>query len=81
MLLKNKYSTKMSNHQANLSLVIKPVAAEAGVPEGFAERDLGRGVFGAVGAHDAGNRFVLWRRRSFVADVYDGLMLSGGRDE
>lgn len=55
---------------AGNSFVMQSITAEAGVPKGFAESDFGCGVFGAVGAHDAGNRFVLWRRRSFVADVH-----------
>lgn len=50
---------------------VETVAAKAGVPEGFAERELRSGVLGAVGAHDARDGFGLGRGRSFVADVVD----------
>lgn len=40
---------------------MEAVAAEAGFVEGFAEGELGCGVFGAVRTHDARDRFVLWR--------------------
>lgn len=52
--------------------VMEPVASEAGGPEGFAERELGAGVFGAVCRHDARNRLTLRLGRSCVAEIADG---------
>ncbi len=40
------------------------------MPRGFAEGEFGGGVLGAVCAHNAGDGFVLWRGRAFVADVH-----------
>lgn len=53
-----------------VNAVVDTVAAVAGVPEGFAEQDLGLGVLGPVGAHHARDGFGLWRGRSFVADIH-----------
>ena len=50
---------------------VEAVAAKAGVPEGFAEREFRSGVLGAVGAHDARDGLALWRGRAFVTDVVD----------
>ena len=38
---------------------MKAISAVAGVPEELAEEEFGRGVFGSVGAHDAGDGFGL----------------------
>lgn len=53
-----------------VNAVVDTVAAVAGVPEGFAEQDLGLGVLGPVGTHHARDGFGLWRGRSFVADIH-----------
>ena len=50
---------------------VETVAAKAGVPEGFAEREFRSRVLGAVGAHDARDGLALWRGRAFVTDVVD----------
>ena len=50
---------------------METVAAKAGVPEGFAERDLGGRILCAVGAHYPGDSLILGRWRSFVANVFD----------
>ena len=55
--------------------VVKTIAAEAGVPEGFAEEEFGPTILSPVGAHYAGDGFALGRGGSFVADVFDGLIL------
>lgn len=47
------------------------------MPEGFAEVDFGLGVLGAVGAHHPRDGLVFRNRRTFVADVHLGQMLSG----
>ena len=47
------------------------------MPEGFAEEEFGLGVFGAVGAHYAGDGFAFGGGRSFVSDVGHGLKDKG----
>lgn len=41
--------------------VVKAVAAKACMPKCFTKGDLGLGILGAVGAHDARNSFTFWR--------------------
>lgn len=57
---------------------VETIAAEAGVPEGFAEDDLRNRVLGLIRAHHAGDGFGLWRRGSFVARVHED-MVNGER--
>ncbi len=52
--------------------VVKTVASEAGVPEGFAEEEFGLTILGPVGAHYSGDGGALGRGGSFVADVIHG---------
>lgn len=54
---------------------MESVAAMACGPEGFAEKEFGLGVLGAVGAHHARDGFALGNGRSFVADVFDSIIL------
>lgn len=42
-----------------------------GIPESFAEGELGFGIAGTVRPHDARDGVGLWDGRSFVADVAD----------
>ena len=70
------WNAQFGMRNAEFDSVIDAVAAVAGVVEGFAEGEFGFGVAGAVGAHDAGDRFALWDGRSFVAYVVDSLSLT-----
>ena len=49
---------------------MEAVAAEAGVAEGFAERDLGARILCPIGTHHPRDGLALRHRRSFVADVH-----------
>jgi len=56
---------------------VQAVAAEARVPEGFAERDLGPRILFPISTHPPRNSLARRHRRSFVADIAQGCMIAG----
>lgn len=56
--------------------VVESVAAVAGGPESFAKKEFGLGVLCLVGAHHTRDGFALGNGRSFVADVFDGQIVT-----
>ena len=59
---------------------VKAVAGEAGVPEGFAGRDLGARILCPIRTHHPRNGFALRHRRSFVADVHKEILATNGHE-